>query len=889
MLPFQQQHSQEQNPPNNNLSQFNALGFNGINFNNPGAFPGVGINDFNLDQGIGLPLSQGNPVSMMPSQVNAIATSQPPQQQQLFNPNIAASQQPGVAYSPQNLMLQNNGAINAAVLQAQFQQSRAMYQANANSPTNPQQLLYQQQQAAAAAMAMNRVKQSPSSSPVTAQHPNIGSPMAANSPQQSRIGSNAASPVQAFQQASNINPSPQMNRVIPSQPTNMYQNPYNMQQIQQQVSSPQQDNISPFHTNNGPNNRVNGNKQFSPYQGMQDVRLPMHMQQQQQQQQEQLARKLSSTGSQINSASSTPLQQHRQISNEKMDNRTPPVDESTQSNQQSNRSPMVDVNTQSPVDVSNNNNNNNKAQSQSRERSMSASNSIDIASANREKSQPPLSAGPKPNPIQAPITYVPKTRNVETYGGVDLKYFDKFEIKPMVAHLSELGAIDIHALIMSLKSGLKMEVANALNSLTMLTVQTPLELQHCDDLLDVLLDILDQDFFGYKNRKTMEMNDINLTHKKIDGAELASRRASLPDQLQVNYADLFDMSLDEMKSLIPMLEDSTSEIWLSLRERCLCILNLLRNFSFISENVEYLAKHKRFVDTLLQLLNYTRGIKEEDWDDTHREEAWFVGVRRMDTLDHRKSVLMIFSNIGVNLKLHQVSMARAFVRLIHDFLTHGPDTYYSLLAIETWAKIAVGYDNQKAFKQLIHSNPEAEFGWIEDIWVELTTVVRKDFFFSDGRVLGNITMGQLATLEMVMMGLYNIIIIVNEMALKDRLIVSDKGAPMTILRLCITLAESGNRHFTVVTRRGMELIRGLLCGGDGVRRKNKDYNSNHNQRIQHNVSNDSAYTLSPLIYKVLDINIVREKLMMAMLKPSTDIEVLTDLTELLDIIESNFN
>jgi hypothetical protein len=46
--------------------------------------------------------------------------------------------------------------VNAAALQAQFQQGRALYQAGAMSPNNPQTRLYQQQQAAAAAMAMNR-------------------------------------------------------------------------------------------------------------------------------------------------------------------------------------------------------------------------------------------------------------------------------------------------------------------------------------------------------------------------------------------------------------------------------------------------------------------------------------------------------------------------------------------------------------------------------------------------------------------------------------------------------------------------------------------------------------------------------------------------------------
>lgn len=37
------------------------------------------------------------------------------------------------------------------------------------------------------------------------------------------------------------------------------------------------------------------------------------------------------------------------------------------------------------------------------------------------------------------VTYIPKTRNVDTYGGVDLKYFDKYEIRPMLPTINELG------------------------------------------------------------------------------------------------------------------------------------------------------------------------------------------------------------------------------------------------------------------------------------------------------------------------------------------------------------------------------------------------------------------------------------------------------------------
>ena len=62
--------------------------------------------------------------------------------------------------------------------------------------------------------------------------------------------------------------------------------------------------------------------------------------------------------------------------------------------------------------------------------------------------------------------------------------------------MHELGVVDVHALIMSLKSGLAVEISYALNALLVVSagVDAPsdfqLSLAQCDDLLDVLLDVL---------------------------------------------------------------------------------------------------------------------------------------------------------------------------------------------------------------------------------------------------------------------------------------------------------------------------------------------------------------------------------------------------------------
>lgn len=517
------------------------------------------------------------------------------------------------------------------------------------------------------------------------------------------------------------------------------------------------------------------------------------------------------------------------------------------------------------------------------------------------KSTPnPANSSPSPKPSSVPseavaspdyqqklpqqqITYIPKTRNVETYGGVDLKYFDKFEIKPPVPHLNELGVIDIQALIMSLKSGMKMEITNALNILTILTVQPQVQqqqqqahlpLSQCDDLLDVLMDYLEQDILGTSSRFESPRNETKQTEILSD----------------LTYTDLFDMSLDEMKSLIPQLENSTSDVWISLRERCLCIFNILRNVSFMNENMEYLAKHKRFITLMIDIVNNTRQVSSIEGRDTTGKEAWFVGIRRMDTLDFRKSILMIFSNISMFLQLKDPKTASVFVQLIHDFLVNGPDTYYSLLSIETWTKLTVNYENRNLLHSLI--SDEIVLQLLEEIWLELTAVIRRDFFSTDGRVMHAMTSNQLATLELTIIGLYNIVAIAEDETLKQQLVQRNKSIAMMIMRLCITLAESGNPQFSLSTKRGMELIRSLVCGGDGIRRRNTQQHqrpalealSQYKLNTQDSKEEDKL-SISEIANRILDMPVVREKLMLSMLKPTTDPEILRELSDIVALID----
>ncbi|KAI9287903.1 hypothetical protein BC943DRAFT_317352 [Umbelopsis sp. AD052] len=509
---------------------------------------------------------------------------------------------------------------------------------------------------------------------------------------------------------------------------------------------------------------------------------------------------------------------------------------------------------------------------------------------NEATTQSPASAGHDKN-----FTYIPKTRNVDTYGGVDLKYFDRYEIRPMLPTIGELGIVDIHAITMSLKSEMKLEVSNALNILTVLTSNRSvvLSMRHCDDLLDVLLDYLEQDLMGVNSR--------------YDTQPSKEDKLSMVSEKDRTYGQLFEMSLDEMKSLIPSLEKTTSDVWLSYRERCLCIINILRNLSFMPENQEYFGRHKRLTDILAYVLASDismdeNGQHEDTMSQTNGNDhldrpAWYVGIRHMDTLDYRKSALLIFSNIVVFLKLSSASSALIFIKLTDDFLSNGPDTYFSQIAVETWAKVSVSYDNRNVFAALSltsaieNKNTEVvqhddAFTHLENIWEELGSIIRKDFFTSDGRVIANMKAHQLALLEMAVMGLYNIMVIAKEETLRARLLVRDRGIGMVIVKLCVSLAEYGTQHFGVVCRRGLELVRGLITGGDGLRRKTEDTRQRDNAENPETSPQLGTEVTSRIASKLeIDAYVINQLLMYAMLNPATDPDTTRELWDIQSILE----
>ncbi|ORY06475.1 hypothetical protein K493DRAFT_404026 [Basidiobolus meristosporus CBS 931.73] len=241
----------------------------------------------------------------------------------------------------------------------------------------------------------------------------------------------------------------------------------------------------------------------------------------------------------------------------------------------------------------------------------------------------------------------PQIRSVESYGGVDLRLFQQPVLKSLQPRLGDLGHIDIHALTMSLKSSLRMEMINALNVLSMLTVERngSLLLEQCGDLLEALMDLL------------------------VDFLEKLSQSPALGNSDDMSYSRFYEASHVESCQV----QDTTV---------------IAKDDLYLFENQRFIAGQPQIVNTLTEYFG-VGGCK---------------GIN-MCLLENRKNILVIFSNIGSMMHLVSLDATRLIIKSLIDFLENAGDTYSSL-AVETLAKITVPYGNRTAIFEVFFTDRE---------------------------------------------------------------------------------------------------------------------------------------------------------------------------------------
>ncbi|RDB28970.1 SWI/SNF chromatin-remodeling complex subunit sol1 [Hypsizygus marmoreus] len=281
------------------------------------------------------------------------------------------------------------------------------------------------------------------------------------------------------------------------------------------------------------------------------------------------------------------------------------------------------------------------------DRTSSTSTSSAAAPAPSIMSAPPR---PRPQPSRRKIEYVPLARDVETYGGRDLKFLDA-EIGTMpqrrpIRDINDWGTVDIEALTMSIRSRISTELSYALTTFTLLSTmrgQTPgsgFPVVQAADLFDEVLDLLEEQAFG-------------------DAEDTPDIDSSLVDSPIATHRELVNMVYESGSNPFAVLapRQGSKDPDLGPRQRpgdiILAVMNIIRNLSTIPDNVEFISRHTRLIDLILRLCTV---IRAQDGAVASASPALSLS----DLINVRKDTLYTLTNISSSVHLSTPSPSMTF-------------------------------------------------------------------------------------------------------------------------------------------------------------------------------------------------------------------------------------
>ncbi|KAF3274097.1 hypothetical protein TWF970_008090 [Orbilia oligospora] len=202
--------------------------------------------------------------------------------------------------------------------------------------------------------------------------------------------------------------------------------------------------------------------------------------------------------------------------------------------------------------------------------------------------QPPDIAQPAGAPTREKhnLHFNPKVRGLDTHGGVDVAVLSGIgaeivHLRPTVPTFNELGIIDVHALTMSLKSGLQAEIRLALDTLVTVSVESQwsLSLKSCEDLVETLVDVAE--------------SEVSLLR---DNVVVLDIEPSFPP-----YEEVLRGCRQEANTLLAVPKVGSCSYELDrAADRLIAITTIFRNLSFFESNHDPLAE--RGVINLAKLL-----------------------------------------------------------------------------------------------------------------------------------------------------------------------------------------------------------------------------------------------------------------------------------------------
>jgi SWI/SNF chromatin-remodeling complex subunit SWI1 len=219
--------------------------------------------------------------------------------------------------------------------------------------------------------------------------------------------------------------------------------------------------------------------------------------------------------------------------------------------------------------------------------------------ADNEPSTSAIKEEPQPEGplLRRKIQYMPVMRTINTYGGRDL---DTIETEFQVLHkkrpmrkMEDFGMIDMEALILQLRSRLKVEVTTALGLMYHLAFlrggergNSGLQLSVCEDLTDELLDLLEETAFG-DVRDVDDPEDADVKQRIITNRELARNLQDEGDELFAG------VKADQRIGPI----SPTHQPW----EVVVLITTILASVASADENPGFLGSRPRVLDLFMRL------------------------------------------------------------------------------------------------------------------------------------------------------------------------------------------------------------------------------------------------------------------------------------------------
>ena len=309
----------------------------------------------------------------------------------------------------------------------------------------------------------------------------------------------------------------------------------------------------------------------------------------------------------------------------------------------------------------------------------------------REK---PLPVQEKERPwevIDGKATYRPITRYINRWAGIDIgekelqtRVDELVQFRPNIPAVGEMGVIDIRALTMSIRSAMHAETRMALDTLSKLTYeqQVTLELEKCEDLVDVLVDYAEDQLEILANDNPEVSDILDLTP----------------------YEDVIHNCRAEVSTLQSIPEVGTKSHDLErTADRLLAITTIFRNLSFHEINHALLASAPvlNFISNAIRLVG-TRVLLLR----TH-----------VNTFDFMKDLITFFSNTSTKIMLPSKEDAYAILHFLCAFAPtprptslvrfapYNPKVHrYLPSAVDSLAKLLARDDPNRTFFKQVFAN-----------------------------------------------------------------------------------------------------------------------------------------------------------------------------------------